>query len=810
VSLIRKINEKYKTSIEATKIYSYPTVAQLSRYVKEETEKHGDFQATIATEIINRVLPQNVVQSNGHFALKQDARKLTSWRNNSPSRKISEADSSLKAQPIAVIGMAGQFPQANNIEEFWQNIANAKNCISEISPKRWDVDTYYQEGTPNEGKTNSKWLGALEGYSLFDPHFFTISPKEAESMDPQQRLFLQTCWHTMEDAGYNAQSLSGSKCGVFVGCTVSDYQLLARELQLSAQGFTGSAPSILAARISYFLNLQGPCVSIDTACSSSLVAIANACESLITGASDMALAGGVYVMAGPELHVKTAQSGMLSQDGKCYTFDQRANGFVPGEGVGVVMLKRLADAERDQDTIYGVIQGWGVNQDGKTNGITAPNAESQTRLEQEVYDKFGIDPNQIQLVEAHGTGTKLGDPIEVDALKQSFKKYTQKKEYCALGSVKSNIGHCLTAAGVASFIKVLMSLEHKKLPPTINYENLNEHINLKDSPFYVNIQLNDWTVESNQIRQAAISAFGFSGTNAHIVVAEYRKPVSAKKAIPVITQNGKMMVPLSARNTVQLKEKAQDLLNFLRKNEGSIDLLNVAYTLQVAREAMEERLGFMVGSIHELIEKLSAYNEGDENVESVFQGQVKRNKEGLKLLVQDEEMKETIVGKWISERKLAKLLDLWVKGLEFNWNKLYSEVKPERVHLPVYPFAKEHYWIEAQDTVHQSVSVVSDSDILHPLLHKKVEDITEQGYTHNVLETDSLSPGKQKIQLINLPTYPFARERYWPEKSPSTMVNSDLTNGMSINLDFIEDIIHKVDNDSMEVDDAVNLLKTAL
>src|SRR5437763_6252122 len=247
------------------------------------------------------------------------------------------------------------------------------------------------------GKTNSHWMGALEEYDRFDPLFFNISPTEAESMDPQQRLFLQACWHSIEDAGYDARVLSGSRCGVFVGCASGDYHQRSRQHQLSAQGFTGSAMSILAARASYFLNLQGPCISIDTACSSSLVAVAQACDSLVGGGSDLALAGGVHVMAGPEMHIKTAQTAMLSPEGRCFTFDRRADGFVPGEGVGVLLLKRLAHAERDGDIIHAVIQGWGVNQDGKTNGITAPNPESRTRLQQEVYDRYGIDPAQIQL-----------------------------------------------------------------------------------------------------------------------------------------------------------------------------------------------------------------------------------------------------------------------------------------------------------------------------------------------------------------------------------------------------------------------------
>ena len=227
-----------------------------------------------------------------------------------------------------------------------------------------------------------------------------------------------------------------------------------------------------------------------------------------------------------------------------------------GEAVGVVLLKRLADAQKDRDIIYGVIQGWGVNQDGKTNGITAPNPESQTRLEQEIYEKYQIDPANTQLIEAHGTGTKLGDPIEVEGLKKAFGKYTQSKEYCALGSIKSNIGHCLTAAGVAGFIKLLLALQHKQLPPTINFERLNEHIDLKDSPFYINNQLQEWKLQGAERRQAAISSFGFSGTNAHIVISEYLAPVEVKPPVTVIAQNTKRIVPLSARTAAQLKEKS--------------------------------------------------------------------------------------------------------------------------------------------------------------------------------------------------------------------------------------------------------------
>jgi len=717
VTWLRKINVKYQTSIEATKIYSLPTLAQLSRYVKEEAEKKGTLPGKAAVPVVTVPVAR--------VAERSATVKRTFRRGRAAAHVISGTPPPRRSQAIAVIGMAGQFPQANNLDEFWQNIAQGRNCITEVPRKRWDVNAWYEPGDPVAGKTNSQWAGTIDHYDRFDPLFFNISPTEAEDMDPQQRLFLQACWHSIENAGYDARRLSGSKCGVFVGCADSDYHQLSREHQLSAQGFTGSAMSILAARASYFLNLRGPSISIDTACSSSLVAIAQACDSLISGGSDLALAGGVYVMVGPEMHIKTAQAGMLSPEGRCFTFDQRADGFVPGEGVGVVLLKRIVDAERDGDIIHAVIQGWGLNQDGKTNGITAPNPESQTRLEQEVYDKYQIDPANIQLIEAHGTGTKLGDPIEVEGLRNAFRNYTQEKEYCALGSVKSNIGHCLAAAGIAGVIKLVMALKHQQLPPTINFERLNEHIDLKNSPFYVNGRLREWEPRGAQGRQAATSSFGFSGTNAHIVFGEYLPPADASQPVSVVMYKTKALIPLSARTAEQLQQKARDLLDFVRKEAQSIDLFAMAYTLQIGREAMEERLGVLAGSVEQLADKLEAYVRGEPEIDEVYRGQVKRGKETMGIISQDGDAKEAVVATWIAGGKLSGLLELWVDGLELDWNRLHGEVKPRRIVLPLYPFAKERYWIETETAGHELAAIA----VIHPLLHSNTSDLSEQRYS---------------------------------------------------------------------------------
>ena len=728
VAWVRKVNEKYHTSIEATKVYSYPTLAQLSRYVKEEAEKRGALPRPDAHVVVD--MPTASVESassHNTIATRVAVEKLISRRSRTASRFMSGAPAPHPSQPIAVIGMDGQFPQAKNLEEFWRNIAEGRNCITQVPRRRWDSQAYYQPGDAAPGKTNCRWVGALEEYDLFDPLFFNISPTEAENMDPHQRLFLQACWRAIEDAGYDARALSGSKCGVFVGCIAGDYHQLSRQHQLSAHGFTGSSMSILAARISYFLNLQGPCISIDTACSSSLVAIAQACDSLTSGGSDLALAGGVCVMTGPELHIKASQAGMLSPDGRCFTFDQRANGFVPGEGVGVILLKRLADARRDRDIIHAVIQGWGVNQDGRTNGITAPNPESQTRLEQEVYDKFRIDPASIQLIDAHGTGTKLGDPIEVEGLKNAFKKYTGKTGYCALGSVKSNIGHCMTAAGIAGFIKLVLALKRKRLPPTINFERLNEHIELSDSPFYVNSRLREWELNGAESRQAAISSFGFSGTNAHVVIGEYQPPDEVDRPASVITQHANVIIPLSAKTVEQLQQKARDLLGFIRDQAQSLDLIQIAYTLQAGRAAMDERLGFLAPSVEQLAEKLEAYVNGEPSITGLYRGQVKRDKEGLSVISQDDRLKEIVMDKWVAEKNLSKALDLWVKGLEMDWDKLYGEVKPQRVSLPTYPFAKERYWIETEGI--KQADLRGAPAVLHPLLHSNTSDLSEQRYS---------------------------------------------------------------------------------
>jgi polyketide synthase PksN len=625
-------------------------------------------------------------------------------------------------EEIAVIGMAGKFPQSANLFEFWEAIASGKNCITEIPAKRWSINEYYDPNPTTPGKTNSKWMGCLDDADQFDPLFFNISPREAEIMDPQHRIFLESAWRCIEDAGIPPDSLSNSRCGVFVGCGSNDYYMLNQHDSKGVIGATGGAPSILPARVSYFLNLKGPSVAVDTACSASLVAVAQACDSLILNNCDLALAGGVLVMPGPLFHVGLGQGGMLSKDGQCFTFDARANGFVPGEGVGTVLLKRLSDAQRDGDQIYAVIKGWGINQDGKTNGITAPSGKAQTALEKEVFERFSINPETITLVEAHGTGTILGDPIEVEALTESFRAFTQKQNYCALGSVKTNIGHLGQGAGIVGLIKVLLALRNKQLPPTINFNTLNPNLSLETSPFYVNTSLKPWETEENLPRCASVSSFGFSGTNAFMVVEEGAKPDQAVEATPP------WIVPLSAKNADQLRDAVEQLYQFITTESGAPEqtLSNIAYTLQVGRVAMEERVVFLVTDQSDLIKKLRDFLDGEIN--GCLIRSIKRSNDALTTLLMDEDM-DDIITKWVKKRKYTELMKLWVNGFAFDWNRLYPTHKPNRISLPTYPFAKEQYWISNNISVEKTAR-------LHPLLHKNSSTDSEQCFTSTFTGTE--------------------------------------------------------------------------
>jgi acyl transferase domain-containing protein/NADPH:quinone reductase-like Zn-dependent oxidoreductase/NAD(P)-dependent dehydrogenase (short-subunit alcohol dehydrogenase family)/acyl carrier protein/SAM-dependent methyltransferase len=589
-------------------------------------------------------------------------------------------------EPIAVIGMSGRFAASENLDEFWNHLAKGTDLVQKVS--RWKLPDTVPDPDGTGGLRRQCTHGSfLTGIDLFDPLFFDISGMEATCMDPQQRLMLEEAWRALEDAGYAGEQIHGQNCGVYVGCAAGDYSRLLNGDQ-PAQAFWGNHGSVIPARISYFLNLRGPAIAIDTACSSSLVAVHVACQSLRSGETDMALAGGVFIQSTPEFFDLANKAGMLSPTGRCHTFDARADGFVPGEAVAAVVLKRLPDALKDGDHIYAVIRGSATNQDGRSNGITAPSAKSQEALERQVYDHFNLHPSTIQLIEAHGTGTDLGDPIEFEGLNRAFRHYTAQQGFCAIGSVKTNIGHSAMASGIAGLIKLLLSLKHRQMPPSLHFHAGNPKVQLEGSPFYVNTQLRKWDIGSAGVRRAAISSFGFSGTNAHMVIEE------APSLDRQHAEEEAYLAVLSAQSSSQLRQQSENLIAFCESNP-ELELGNISFTLFVGRRHCTHRLAVVARNTLEFCDRLRNWLKRGSALQ-VVAGQLETNDPsedpGLKRHGNEcVKASRGACGEALRLENLATVAELFIRGYRLDYQQLFGE-EYSRVPLPGYSFAKESYW----------------------------------------------------------------------------------------------------------------------
>ncbi|XXT21475.1 SDR family NAD(P)-dependent oxidoreductase [Sorangium sp. So ce429] len=627
-------------------------------------------------------------------------------------------------EPVAIIGMSGRYPQARTVEQLWDNLLAGKSCITEVPSDRWDHRLYFDPQKGKPGKSYSKWGGFLDAIDRFDPLFFRISPAEAERLDPQERLFLQEAYACIEDAGYTPATLCGSRrVGVYVGTMNSTYLRHATYWSI-------------ANRVSYVCDFQGPSMAVDTACSSSLTAIHLAIEALHSGSCEVAIAGGVHLIVDPVQFTNLSEMNMLSSDDRCKAFGARADGFVDGEGVGAIVLKPLRRAVADGDHIYGVVRGSLVNAGGKTNGYTVPNPTAQRNLIEAALRRANVDPRTISYVEAHGTGTELGDPIEIAGLTQAFASWTGERQYCAIGSLKSNVGHLESAAGIAAVAKVLLQMRHRMLVPSLHSQELNPHIDFARTPFKVQQRPEEWrrpVVEIDGRQQeypriAGISSFGAGGANAHLIVEEYcaAEPVGTS-ATEIIPEHPALIV-LSAKSEERLRAHATQLRAHLARHAYSDrDLGSIAYTLQVGREAMDHRIAFTATGIQELEDKLQGYLEGRAErgeINEFYAGQVKRGNEMIALFAGDEELQEA-VRKWVDRGKYSKLLELWVNGLSFDW-RLLSGGRGRRIPLPTYPFAGERYWIEAPARTERAASTGS---ALHPLLHANTSRLSEQRFS---------------------------------------------------------------------------------
>ncbi|WP_412679436.1 amino acid adenylation domain-containing protein [Brevibacillus fortis] len=734
IQLNKKLEDVF-SELSKTILYEYQTLDTLADYlVAEHHEECMKWTGLDRQGAVNGETPTPLARNERETANYASTRSAAVQSGNQIAR-----------EPIAIIGMSGRYPKARSLNEYWENLKSGKDCITEIPEERWSLDGFFEPDPDRavaEGKSYGKWGGFVDGFADFDPLFFNMSPWEAMHFDPQERLFMESCWEVLEDAGYTRQQLAekyNRRVGVFGGITKTGFSLYGPDLWKQGEFiYPHTSFSSLTNRVSYFLNLQGPSMPIDTMCSASLTAIHEACEHLYNGDCELAIAGGVNLYLHPSSYVFLSALHMLSVDGQCKSFGQGGNGFVPGEGVGTVLLKPLSKAIADGDHIYGVIRGTSVNHGGKTNGYTVPNPTAQGELIRQALDKAGVHANTVSYVEAHGTGTELGDPIEISGLIQAFRKDTQKTGYCAIGSVKSNIGHLEAAAGIAGVAKILLQMKHQQLVPSLHAKELNPNIPFSKTPFVVQQDLAEWKrplIEVNGEmkecpRIAGISSFGAGGANAHVVIEEYIPEVKELPSITVSLQNPAIIV-LSAKNKERLVEQVQRLLASIEEQSFSdVDLADIAYTLQVGREAMEERLALMTSSLTELAEKLQSFLAGNDSIVDLYRGQVKRGRETVDIFAGDEELQEAIE-KWIQRKKFSKLLDFWVKGLNFDWNKLYDENKPRRISLPAYPFAREHYWLpkpKAQSS-NNAKGTLGLTATLHPLLHQNTSDLSEQRFS---------------------------------------------------------------------------------
>ncbi|NUS89103.1 MAG: methyltransferase [Streptomyces sp.] len=574
-------------------------------------------------------------------------------------------------EAVAVIGMHCRTAGAADPEELWEVISEGRDRTGPVADPV--ALSLFREHFPDAAVPA---YGAMAEAECFDPAFFRISPREAAAMDAAQRVLLESCYHALEDAAQDASALRGRAVATVVGSTG-----LAPQNEYSAHALMGSDTSIMAARLAYHLDLAGPALTVDTACSSSLVAVDIARRLLLSGEAELALAAGVYVVNHPGTFVTMEALGTVSPRRTCRPFDAEADGMLVGDGVGVLVLKRLSDAVRDNDRILGVIRGSATNQDGRTSGITSPSSTAQSALLREVYRRSGVDMGRLRYVEAHGTGTSLGDPIEVHGLTEAFEEFTERKQFCAIGSVKANIGHTMGAAGVLGAIKVLLCLRYGKLPPAANFRDENKHVDFADSPVYVNREPADWAADDTGPRLAGVSSFGYSGTNAHVIIEEY--PAAERRGRPLPRR--RQLVPLSARTDAQLRRKAGALAARLRNDRlGDDALQDVAYTLQVGREAFPERLAVSADSMSELAKRLEAFAGGADAVPATYRGRAPEDRTGGQA--------PTAAGRDVDELAAA-----WATGAAVDWPRLHTGGAPRRIQLPGHPFEREvfrHAWAD--------------------------------------------------------------------------------------------------------------------
>ena len=645
MELRNRLQRDLDCSLPTTLTFKYPTVSQLAEYLAGRLHASEDRPAGLSTR------PVSV-------------------------RGRSVAD---RAEPIAIVGMGCRFPgNASSPEAFWELLRDGVDAIRELPPDRWNLEQYYDPEPGTAGKTYARHGGYLDGIDKFDAAFFGISPREAASMDPQHRLLLEVCWEALEHAAIAPTSLAGARVGVFAGIGQDDYaQRRLRSTSVTEIDHfdgTGNLFCFAPGRLAYFLGLRGPNMAIDTACSSSLVAVQLAAQSLRAGECDLALAAAVHLAIAPEITIFLSRARVLSRDGRCKTFDERADGFGRGEGCGAVVLKRLSDAVADGDRILALIRGGAVNHDGRSSGLTVPNEIAQTELIEDALRNAGIDAAQVSYVEAHGTGTSLGDPIEVNALVGALCADRPRHTPLLIGSVKTNVGHLEAAAGMAGLIKVVLALQHVEIPSHLHFQRPNPHIEWDRIPVEVVADARAWP-RADAPRIAGVSSFGFSGTNAHVLVQEAPEPSRIpSRGAPL------HVLPLSARSGAALRHMAERYRQHLIKHP-ELEARDMCGTASVGRSHFKHRLAITSQDATGIRERLEAFLAG-------------APADGLRVGEADEQAAGAADE---SDRTPQRFADLFVSGADLDWSRLYPKKSFNVATLPTYAFERERYWLDAPD-----------------------------------------------------------------------------------------------------------------
>lgn len=620
--------------------------------------------------------------------------------------KILNKDNENISKDIAIIGMSCKFPDADNLKEYWENLLNERASIKKY-PKRRMEDTFHflaDEFIPEALSEKEDFFfraGYLDDIDRFDAKFFNISPNEVKTIDPFHRLFLETTYKTMEDAGYGGKKLVGSNTGVFVGV---DHGAKVKYTQYSFNvGFEdviGSYDSILSSRISYLYNLKGPCMTIDTSCSSGLVAINTAVNVLRNKQCSIALVGGINIFLSPDKY-RNGIGQMETKENEFRVFDKNASGSKWGEGVGVLMLKPLNKAVEDKDNIYAVIKGCGVNNNGSNNSITSLSASAQTDVIIKAWKDSNVEPETIDYIEAHGAGTIINDSLEVRGLSDAFRKYTDKKQFCGIGSIKGNVGHMGGAASIGSIIKVAMSLKNKIIPATLHFDEPNPFIDFHNSPMYINDKNKKW-IKKDGLRRAGVSAFGFTATNGHIVLEE----------APIISINEKKeeynIFAISAKTEKQIIDYVSAIHKYLSESKEVIELQDICYTMNCGRGHYNYRMALIVQSKEELIDKLELIlqfglngvqignmNYEEHRIVSSRSDELEKGEitQDTKIKLENELMKKVIdCGDIYNLDTLKYIARFYVKGIDSFWQRMYKNKGYRKVSLPIYPLDRKRHW----------------------------------------------------------------------------------------------------------------------